>query len=208
MQYSREGGENRSPITALQAFQFVQPVSCKLDRQYQLRMIVSQNRITANGTSAHWEFFFNLLRRRAKIACEWVLPWNETIDDYGQTKMDITVTPFPAVQSTIRTVVREGKLLHQQMIGMWRQECKRSPTLPTPFRDTDSVMADFVQQGLGSAAGKPFCQPVAGLSVCGLNSQGFTKIIKAGELSLLRGPGRRYGYTSVRQWRKFRQVLR
>ncbi len=148
LRYSREGGESRSPITALQAFQLVQPAVRELDRQYRLTMITSQHGLTVNGTSAHWEFFFSLLRRRAEIVCEWVLPWNEAIDDHGQAKIEITVTPFPAVHSPIRTAVREGKLLHQQMIGMWRQECKRRPTLPAPFHDTDTVMADFVQQGL------------------------------------------------------------
>ena len=148
LRYSRDGGESRAPKTALQAFQFVQPVILELDRQFQLKMITSQQGLTANGTSAHWEFFFNLFRRRAETVCEWVLSWNEAMDDYGPAKIEITANPFPAVNSPIRTAVREGKLLHQQMIGMWRQECKRRPTLPTQFRDTETVLADFVRQGL------------------------------------------------------------
>jgi hypothetical protein len=148
LRHSREGGESRSPKTALQAFQSVQPVIRELDRQSQLKMITSQQGLTFNGTSAHWEFFFNLFRRRAEAVCEWVLPWNEAIDDYGQAEIEISINPFPAVNSPIRTAVREGKLLHQQMTGMWRQECKRRPTLPAHFRDTDIVLADFVRQGL------------------------------------------------------------
>ena len=148
LRYSRDGGESRSPKTALQAFQLVQPIIRELDRQSQLKMITSQQGLTANGTSAHWEFFFNLFRRRAETVCEWVLPWNEAIDDYGQAKIEITAKPFPAVNSPICTAVSEGKLLHQQMIGMWRQECQRRPTLPTQFRDTQIVLADFLQQGL------------------------------------------------------------
>lgn len=148
LRYSREGGESRSPKTALQAFQFVQPVIRELDRQSQLKMITSQQGLSVNGTSTHWEFFFNLFRRRAEVVCEWVLPWNEATDDYGQAKIEISINPFPTVNSPIRTAVREGKLLHQQMIGMWRQECKRRPTLPSHFRDTDIVLADFVRQGL------------------------------------------------------------
>ncbi len=146
--YSRNGGDSKSPITALQAFRLVQRVIRELDWQYQLTMITSQHGLTANGTSQHWEFFFLLLRRRAEVVCEWVLPWNEAIDDYGQAKIEVTVTPFPAVLSPMRTAVKEGKLLHQQMIGLWRRECQSRPTLPARFRDTETVMADFVRQGL------------------------------------------------------------
>jgi hypothetical protein len=148
LRYSRDGGEGRTPQTALQAFKFVKPVILELDRQFQLKMVTSQQGLTANGASAHWEFFFNLFRRRAVTVCEWILSWNEAIDDYGQAKIEITVNPFPAVNSPIRSAVREGKLLHRQMIGLWWQECKRRPTLPTQFRDTESALADFVRQGL------------------------------------------------------------
>lgn len=151
LRYSRDGGESRSPITALQAFQLAQPIIRELDRQSQLKMIVSQQGLTANGTSAHWEFFFNLFRRRAETVCEWVLPWNDATDDYGQANIEVIVTPFPRVNSSLRTAVSEGKLLHRQIIDMWRQECKRRPTLPTQFRDTGAALVDFVRQGLDPA---------------------------------------------------------
>lgn len=148
LRYSRDGGESRSRETALQAFQLVHPVIRELDRQSQLKMIISQQGLTVNGTSTHWEFFFNLFNWRAETICEWVLPRNEVIDDYGRAKIEITVRPFPAVNSPIRIAVSEGKMLYQQMIGMWSKECKRRPTLPTHFRDTDTVLADFVRKGL------------------------------------------------------------
>ncbi len=148
LMYTRAGGGAGSPITALQAFQLAQAVVCELDRQYQLTMIVSQHGVNVNGASAHWEFFFNLLRRRAEATCEWVLPWNEALDGYGQAEIDMRVTPFPAVHSPIRAAVQDGKLLHRQMIGMWRRECERRPSLPVQFRDTDIALADFARQGL------------------------------------------------------------
>jgi hypothetical protein len=148
LRYSRDGGESRTPKTALQAFQLLQPFVRELDSQSQLKMIVSQQGLTANGVSTHWEFFFNLFRRRAEVVCKWVLSWDEAADNHGQANIEIVVNPFPAVNSPIREAVREGKLLHQQMIGMWGQECRRSPTLPNKFRDTDIVLADFVSQGL------------------------------------------------------------
>jgi hypothetical protein len=146
--YSRDVEVSRLPITAWQAFQLVRPAVRELDWQYQLKMITSQQGLTSNGTSAHWEFFFDLIRRRAEVVCEWVLPWDEALDNYGQARARLAATPFPAVNSPIRSAVREGKLLHQQMIAMWRQECERRPTLPTQFRDTDVALADFTRQGL------------------------------------------------------------
>ncbi len=148
LRFSRAGGKSRSPITARQAFQRVLPVVRKLDWQNQLTLITSRPGLDAGGASAHWEFFFNLPNRRAQIICEWVLPWDEAADDYGPPAIEVTVTPFPPVNSPIRAAVKEGKLLHQQMIGMWRRECKRRPALPARFRDTDTALADFVRQGL------------------------------------------------------------
>jgi hypothetical protein len=148
LRYSRVGGDSRTPNTAQQAFHLVQPFVCQLDWQPQLKMIVSQQGLTADGASAHWEFFFSLVRRRAEVVCEWVLPWDEATDDYGQANIEIAVNPFPAVNSPIREAIREGKLLYQQMTGMWKQECRRRPTLPNKFRDTEIVLADFVRQGL------------------------------------------------------------
>jgi hypothetical protein len=45
-------------------------------------------------------------------------------------------------------MVKEGKLLHRQMAGMWKQECRRRPNLPHEFRDTDVILAEFIEQGL------------------------------------------------------------
>src|SRR5688500_14166749 len=88
------------------------------------------------------------MARRAQLVCEWILPWDDAIDNYGPAGVEIVVKPFPAVDSPVRQMVREGKLLHKQMISMWKQEYKRLPDLPNKFRDTDMVLADFLQQGL------------------------------------------------------------
>lgn len=148
MKSSRELPASTSPVTARQAFQSVQPVIRGLDGQFQLKRITSQHGLTPNGTSAHWEFFFNLVSRQAEAACEWLLLWDETRDDYGHARIELVVTPFPALNSPIRTAVKEGKLLHRQMAGLWLQECRRHPALPIQFRDTDSALTDFIRQGL------------------------------------------------------------
>lgn len=149
--YARSDGESNLPKTALQAFKSVQPFAFNLDRQARLKMIVSQQGVRADGTSTHWEFFFDLIQRRAQLVCEWLLSWEKTKDDYGPASIEIVVKPFPAAGSPIRQAVKEGKLLHRQMIRMWKQECRRRPDLPGKFRDTDIVIADFLRQGLDIA---------------------------------------------------------
>jgi hypothetical protein len=151
MRFSRAGAGSRLPKTALQVFNEIQPIAKDLDRDARLKMIVSQLGVDLDGTSSHWEFFFDLTQRRAQMVCEWVLPWDQDMDGYEPASIEIVVRPFPAPNSLIRKAVREGKLLHRQMVGMWKQEYKRRPDLPHKFRDSGIAMADFLQQGLDPA---------------------------------------------------------
>lgn len=151
LHYSHKAGNLESPQTAGQVFQLVRPLIRELDRHAQLKMVVSQQGLDQRGTSAHWEFFFVLVRRRAEVVCEWILPWDEDMDNYGQASITIWVKPFPAADSPLRMAVRDGKLLYQQMKGLWLQECRRRPTLTEKFHDTDIALADFVRQGLDIA---------------------------------------------------------
>ena len=148
LRFSHAGGETKRPKTALQALNSIYPFARDLDRQARLKLIVSQQGINADGASPHWEFFLDLTQRRAHLICEWALSWNEEMDDYGPSSVEIAVKPFPSVDSPIRQLVTSGKLLHRQMVSMWKQECARLPGLPHKFRDTDAVLAEFVQQGL------------------------------------------------------------
>jgi hypothetical protein len=148
IQFSRDiPGEDR-PKTAGQALAVTQPVASEFDRRAQLKLIASQQGVGADGTSVHWEFFFDLPDRRAQLAAEWKLTWNETADRHGKAQIVITVNPFPPADSPVRRMAQEGQLLHKQMVGMWEQELRRRPTLPHRFRDTDLVMSDFSKQGL------------------------------------------------------------
>ncbi len=151
LHFTADGGESRRPKTALQALESVRPFAHELDRQAQLKLIVSQHGVHADGASAHWEFFVDLPQRRARLAGEWALSWDEAADDYGLPRIEITIRPFPPTDSPIRRLVASGKLLHEQMVGLWKQECSRLPSLPYRFRDTDAVVAEFGQQGLDLA---------------------------------------------------------
>lgn len=145
---TQSGGDARLPVTALHAFKIIEPYALHLDRSARLKMIVSQGGADARGASAHWEFFFDLVSRRAQLVCEWSLSWDEAVDHYGAAHVDLFVKPFPPVSSPIRQAVREGKLLHRQLISLWERECNRLPDLPRKFRDTDMALADLLQQGL------------------------------------------------------------
>lgn len=132
----------------MQAYKSIQPIAQKLDRQAHLRSISSQEGLDKDGASSHWEFFFDLPQRRARLICDWFLPWNEATDNFGPATIEVVVNPFPPLDSPLRQLVKEGKLLHRQLIGLWKQECRRSSYLPSRFRDTDTVVAEFRQQGL------------------------------------------------------------
>lgn len=148
IRFSQDAGDEKQPKTARQALEVVLPAAKKFDRQARLKLIVSQQGIDSNGTSAHWEFFFDLVSHRAKLVGEWVLTWDNKADNYGPSRLEVTVRPFPPADSPIRQLVREGHLLHRQLAGMWRQAQERLPDVPRRFRDTNVVLADFSQQGL------------------------------------------------------------
>jgi hypothetical protein len=148
---SRDDGFCELPKTALQAFNRILPFVSKLDRLARLKLIVSQQGLSLDGTSSHWEFFFDMPLRRAQMTVEWVLSWDEATGDYGPARIESIVKPFPPVDSPIRQAVREGKLLHRQMINMWKQEYERRPGLPNKFHDSNFVMADLLQQGLDAS---------------------------------------------------------
>jgi hypothetical protein len=152
--YSRDAGLAELPKTARQALNRVLPSVSKLDRWARLKLMVSQQGLSLDGTSSHWEFFFDLTRRRAQLVLEWVLSQDQATDGYGNARIEFVVKPFPPVDSPIRQAVSEGKLLHRQMISMWKQECERRPDLPNRFRDSSIVLADFLQQGLDTSQGE------------------------------------------------------
>src|SRR5688572_9791517 len=96
----------KSPKTARQAFESTLPFVFKLDRQACLKIITSQEGINTNGESSHWEFFFDLITRRAELACDWSLTWNESNDNYSTAKIELTVKPFPPAEGPIRQMVK------------------------------------------------------------------------------------------------------
>jgi hypothetical protein len=134
--------------TARAAFESILPAAEKYDRKAQLKRIVSTSGIDERGTSAHWEFFFDLPGRQAQAICEWKLTWDEKIDAHGPPVMEVTVRPFPPAESPLRRMVRDGNLLYRQLKGYWSEELRRLPPLPLKFRDTLLLPADFEKQGL------------------------------------------------------------
>jgi len=136
------------PRTARQAFEKVRPLAKKLDRKAELKMIVSQQGIDREGESNHWEFFFDLVDRKAKLVCVWMLVWDQQKDKFGSSRLETTILPFPSPDNPIRKMVHDGQLLYQQLAIMWRRECERLPSIPDDFRDTKEVIPALIEQGL------------------------------------------------------------
>lgn len=146
--FSQTSDGDRMPKTAAQALNLVLPLVRRYDSKARLKLMVSQHGLQQAGTSADWEFFFDLASRQAQLAGEWVLDLDEEADHYISSRINIIVRPFPPANSPLRQMVRDGHLLHRQLAGLWRQELERRPDLPLHFRDTHMALADFIQQGL------------------------------------------------------------
>lgn len=152
VEFSQKTDSGNVPVTARQAYSVCQTLAMDFDRKASLKLIVSpDDAIQANGTATKWEFFFDLPQRRAQMIAVWYLPCSPETGNFEDAQIDVTVNPFPAADSTLRKLVKEGKLLHKQLVGMWRKEYKSKPPLPRRFRDSDEVMAEFAEQGLDIA---------------------------------------------------------
>lgn len=145
-------GDDKQPKTAGQTLQVILPFVKQFGGGTLLKMIVSQPGLDSQGASPHWEFFFDLVSRKAKLVCEWQLTWNNRMDAYNLPSINIAVHPFPPPNSMIRKMVRDGQLLYRQQVGLWRQETRREPDLPLRFRGTDAVVADLIKGGLDITA--------------------------------------------------------
>lgn len=150
--FSREIKEDAQRQTASQALVHIAPLVKEFDSKAQLKMIVSQSGVDAAGCSAQWEFFYDLVRRKAKLIGVWQLVWDEQKDDFAAAQITVTIQPFPPANSPVRQMVRDGQLLYQQLGGIWKQEYKRTPVLPQTFRDTPAIVPELAEQGLDVSA--------------------------------------------------------
>jgi hypothetical protein len=145
---SRGLEESNEPQTVRQVFERVWQAAQELDREACLKMIVSPGGVDQEGTSARWEFFFDLPQRRAKLECNWFLSWDDEKDGFGSACLDIIARPFPPANSLLRQMVNEGTLLHRQLAGFWEEERRRSPDLPLHFRNSNEAIVELIRQGL------------------------------------------------------------
>lgn len=146
---SRSGGRKEKPVTANGAFSLCMPIAREIDREASLKLIVAPDgSIQRDGTSTRWEFLFDLPNRRAQLVCDWRLSWDEEADHFGEARIEVLANPFPPPDSVPRQMVKQGKLLHRHLIGMWRREHQRKGALQHGFRDSDDIMREFGREGL------------------------------------------------------------
>lgn len=135
------------PCSARVAFGIAHRAARAVDRGARLKMIVAPNGLFVDGTSDRWDMAFDLPDRRAKLACD--LQLLEADDGAGWTAtLTVTIRPFPAEGGLLRRMVDEGKLLHRQLLGHWREEMRRTPDLPSTFKDSDAALEELRSQGL------------------------------------------------------------
>lgn len=146
---SRTIESQNKPVTARQAFLPCLSIAREFDRGAQLKLIVCPDgNIEQDGISPRWEFFFDLPKRHAKMNCAWFLTWNENADVFDTARIEIVARPFPPQDSSLRKLVKDGKILYRQLTGMWDAEYRRKANLPHRFRDSNNVMREFAQKGL------------------------------------------------------------
>lgn len=150
-----EVAEARFPITGLQdpltcrhALEEVLPKARTFDGSAVLKMAASEPGLQPGGLSFMWEFFFDLPKRRAKLACQLKIGDGPSTTREPGDALYFRATPFPAVNSPFRAMATEGKLLHRQLIGQWNAERRRTPDMPARFRDSDVVYEHLLRAGL------------------------------------------------------------
>lgn len=136
------------PVTARKAFGYVWPVVRRIDRTARLKLISGSENLHPSGTTSRWAFLFDLPKRRAKAALDWVLPWDEDSDAYGSPRIEGVIRPFPAPGSLLHRMIDEGRVLYRQLNGPWRDEMNRTPVLPNSFKDSDAVIRECTERGL------------------------------------------------------------
>lgn len=148
LHFTRNPADVNEPRTARHAFEIALSEARELDRGACLKLITAPDGLNPNGAASRWEFFFDLPMRRAKLECDWYLPWDANADQFGPPRLEVIARPFPPADNVFRQMVKEGKLLHRQLIGLWNQERRQRPDLPHQFRDSDAALEALVQQGL------------------------------------------------------------
>src|SRR5262245_61830009 len=114
LRFWRDLQDAAEPRTARYAFELARRVAEELDHEACLKLIVAPDGVRADGTSTLWEFFFDLPARRAKLECDWFLPWEAETRRFGLARLEVIARPFPPATSPLRQMVKDGKLLHRQ----------------------------------------------------------------------------------------------
>lgn len=119
------GGD--SPLTARQAFLYVEPATAKYDKAAKLVLVVSGEDIDAEGRSHLWEFFFDFPMQRAQGIFRIELDEDEDGDNFVAYYLIEEIKPVSKLD--------------------------QRPALPIPFRDSPEVIQAFANQGVDFIAG-------------------------------------------------------
>lgn len=141
------------PCLASQALERAAQAAQRLDRDARLKHMAAPRGCAADGAATQWTFQFDLPRRRAKLACDWYLDGSRQGGRFGHECLASSATPFPPPESVLARGIEEGRLGYSQATQAWRQERRRTPDLPLAFRDSDAVVTELHEHGLGLGDG-------------------------------------------------------
>ena len=146
--FTRSALTTHGSLTLGAVYALCQNIAGEFDDKPRLTLAAAPEGTDRNGAGRRWELFFYLPKRRAVLECAWIMPENEE----EEARIEVTARPFPPEDSSLRTMVAQGKLLRRQLIGMWQAELHKHPELPRHFHNSDRALIKFVQQGLDPAA--------------------------------------------------------
>lgn len=129
------------PLTAREAFAFVEPAALAQDRRARLYLITCGEGAGPDGRADRWEFLFHLpsLAARARFAVG-VAEDAGAADGDSPRALVAQVTPFAAAGSPLAEMVSRGVVSAAQAQTLWEREMAERPPLPTPFRDSPQAV--------------------------------------------------------------------
>ncbi len=141
------------PSLASHALERAVQVAQRHDRDARLKRVAAPRGAAADGAAAQWTFLFDLPKRRAKLTCDWYLDGSKQGGRFGQECLAWRATPFPPPDSVLAHGIKEGRLAYTLGARVWREERRRTPDLPLTFRDSDAVVTELHEHGLGLGDG-------------------------------------------------------
>ncbi|MEM7245166.1 MAG: hypothetical protein AAF533_07465 [Acidobacteriota bacterium] len=126
------------PLSARDAFALLLPLVRAHDRRPVLTQVAASESVEPCGRASRWEMAWALPRCRAFASADWALQ-HDVAGEPRSSRVELRLRPHAPAGGSLRQAVDEGRLLHRQLVGSWRDEMRRRGSLPADFRDSTEV---------------------------------------------------------------------